>query len=133
MRTGVVVLCVLAGPAFYVRADDNKDSKKPTDADINRLLIGKWKGNDPITGVTGTIEYAKDGTFTGEGNVPVGDGKTVAFQAEGTWKVSEGAIHFKITKSTRPGVAPVGIEVKEVVLAIDETTIRYKRGLGNEK
>jgi hypothetical protein len=105
----------------------------PADAEIMRLLVGKWKGTDSVTGTTGTIDYAKDGTFKGEGTVPLSGGKSVEFQVEGTWQVKDGAIHFKIKKSTRPGVAPVDAEITETVLGIDDKTIRYKRGLGSEK
>jgi hypothetical protein len=129
----VGMLAVIVASAPTARGDDNKESKKPPDAEITRLLIGKWKGSDPITGVTGTIQYAKDGTFIGDGKVSLPCKEEIAFHAEGTWKVSKGAILFTITKSTRPGVAPVGIEVKEVVYAIDEKTVRYKRGLGKVK
>ena len=128
------VLLVIIGSALAARADDGKgNEKKPSDAEITRLLVGKWEGADPATGVTGTIRYAKDGTFTGDGTVSLPGNEKIEFHAEGTWKVSDGAILFTITKSTRPGVAPVGIEVKEVVQAIDEKTVRYTRGLGKIK
>lgn len=106
---------------------------KLSDAEIARLLIGKWQGSDPVTGVTGTLLYLKDGTFKGEGTVTLADGDKIRFQAEGKWKVSEGALYFTITKSTRPGVAPVGIEVKETIHALNETVVRYTRGLGKVK
>ena len=124
---------VAAAAALVFPLHATADDKKPSDAEITRLLVGKWHGADPTTGVSGTITYAKDGTFVGEGSVPLTDTQKVEFRAEGTWKVADGAIHFKVTKSTRPGVVPVDIEVKEVVLGIDEKSVRYRRGLGKEK
>lgn len=114
-------------------ANGDKAPAKPSDAKINRLLIGAWHGEDHITGVEGTIRYAKDGTFTADGMVPLNGSEKVEFKAEGTWKVSGGAIYFTVTKSSRPGLAPPGFEVKEVVLGIDDTMVRYKRGLGRVK
>src|SRR3954470_16509025 len=115
----IAAMAALLSP-LHAPAADKPEPGKPTDAEITRLLVGTWHGADAVTGVSGTISYAKDGTFVGEGSVPLTDTQKVEFRAEGTWKVTDGAIHFTITKSTRPGVAPVGIEVKEVVLGIDE-------------
>jgi len=127
----VVVAAVWLVPG--AAAGDDKAAAKPSDAEISRLLVGAWHGEDHITGVEGTIRYAKDGTFTADGMVPLNGSEKVEFKAEGTWKVSGGAIYFTVTKSSRPGLAPPGFEVKEVVLGIDDQTVRYKRGLGRVK
>lgn len=122
-----LVVCVMP-----VAADDVKDMKKPADADITRLLVGKWDCTDPTAGAAGTISYAKEGTFAGDGTVE-SRGEKIEVHIEGTWKVSGGAILATVSKSTRPGVVPIGIEVKEDVHAIDEKSMRFTRGLGKEK
>lgn len=108
-------------------ADDAKDSKPPSDAEINLLLIGKWEGADLATGVTGMIRYAKDGTFSADGVVPIGNRK-VEVNTVGTWSVSGGMILSTVTKSSRPRIARVGTEVKEVVSSIDQKSVRFTRG-----
>jgi hypothetical protein len=129
-----LLACLVAGAiAQSGRADDKDPPKPPADAEIKRLLVGKWEGYDPLTGTKGTIHYAKEGTFVGDGTVTLADGEKVTFQVEGTWKVMKGTLQFTITKSTRPGIAPVGVEVKEVIHSIDEKTVRYTRGLGSVK
>jgi hypothetical protein len=114
------------------RADDAKDPKRPSDTEINKLLIGKWEGKDAATGITGTIKYAKDGSFIAEGLVPVGN-KKVEISTSGTWSVSSGTIVSTVTKSSRPRFAPVGSEVKEVVNAIDEKSVKFTRGAEQER
>jgi hypothetical protein len=129
-----ILACLLVGAfAQSGRAEDKEQPTAPSDPEITRLLVGKWEGHDPLTGTKGTIHYAKDGTFVGDGTVTLADGEKVMFQVEGSWKVMKGTLHFTITKSTRPGIAPVGVEVKEVVHGINEKTVRYTRGLGSVK
>lgn len=118
--------------ASAVAADGAEDPKQPTDVEINRLLIGKWEGTDLMTGVTGTIRYAKDGTFTADASVPLRN-RTIEINTEGTWSVTSGTILHSVTKSSRPVVAPVGTEVKETVHAIDDKSVRFIRGVETEK
>ena len=130
VRNSVMFVAVLGFASSMAYAAD--DPKKPADADINRLLIGKWEGADQATGITGTITYGKDGKFTADGMVPVGN-KKLEVNTEGTWSVSGGTITYKVTKSSRPRVAPVGTEIKEVVNAIDEKNIRFTREQEKER
>jgi hypothetical protein len=123
-------LLALFALAFPAVADD---PKKPTDADINRLLVGKWNCTDPDVGAAGTIRYTKDGNFTGDGTVKIDGQEKIEVHFEGTWSVSKGTIVLVVTKSSRPGIAPVGSQVKETVVAIDQKTLRFIRGLGKEK
>ena len=113
-------------------ADDVKEPKRPSDKEINLLLIGRWEGADLATGVSGTIHYAKDGTFTADGLVPVGN-KKIGINTVGKWSVSGGTISSTVTKTSRPRIAPVGTEVKEVVNAIDEKSVRFTRGAEQER
>jgi hypothetical protein len=40
---------------------------------------------------------------------------------------------YKVTKSTHPGLAPVGGEMKERVISIDDKQMTIKRGIGKER
>ncbi len=108
----------------------------PDDAGITRLLPGKWTttvGGGAEAEANGTVRYDKAGTFLAEGRVALGGGETADARVEGTWKVQDKFILHKVTKSSHPGLAPVGGEMKEHVLAIDEKAMRVKRGIGKER
>lgn len=127
-----ITVSIVFAAALPGNADDPKDPKRPSDAQIKLLLIGKWEGADLATGVTGTIRYAKDGTFSADGLVPIGN-KKVEINTVGTWSVSGGSILSTVTKSSRPRIAPVGAEVTEVVNAIDQKAVRFTRGAEQER
>ena len=122
---------MIAGCAAPVMA-----AEKPGDAEITRLLVGEWTTN--ISGgaerkVDGTITYAGGGTFVAAGKVEITDGEPADVRVEGTWKVSGGAVVHAVTKSSHPGLAPVGVELKETVVSIDDKVLRIKRGVGKER
>ena len=52
---------------------------------------------------------------------------------EGTWKVADGAVLLKVTKSSHPALAQVGAELKEKVVLINEKELRIQRGTGKER
>jgi hypothetical protein len=124
----VAAVVIAAGLAGGVRAAD-----KPADDEIARLMVGTWvSAGDASSGAVGTLHYRADGTLTGTGVVRVGE-EAVEVRVEGTWKVSGGAVLLTLTKSSHPGLAPIGAEAKEVILAIDADSVRYRRGVGKEK
>lgn len=127
-----ILLAVATAAGLPGLTDDTKGPKPPSDAEIKLLLIGKWEGADLATGVTGTIRYAEDGTFSADGLVPIGNRK-IEINTVGTWSVSGGTILSTVTKSSRPRIAPVGTEVKEAVHAIDQKAIRFTRGAEQER
>src|SRR4029450_13717095 len=59
-----------------------------------------------------------------------GAGVKADVRVEGTWKVQGKCILHTVSKSSHPGLAPVGGEVKEHVLAIDGARRRGRRGGG---
>jgi hypothetical protein len=67
------------------------------------------------------------------GVVALGEGEKADVRLEGTWKVEDETILYKVTKSTHPGLAPVGGEMREKVLAIDAKTLKVRRGVGQER
>ena len=112
------------------------EKAKPSDEQITKSLTGTW--TTCVTGGTsatadGTICYKPDGTFLAKGKVKLGDDMTADVQVEGTWKVAAGTVVLKAVKSSHPGLAPVGAEMKEVILAIDAEKMTFKRGVGQER
>jgi hypothetical protein len=107
---------------------------KFTDAEISRLIVGTWaaEGGAPGAKAEGLTRYKKDGAFSADGSVQLGE-LSVMVRVEGTWKVSGGAVHITLTKSSHPGIAPVGAELKNVVTVMGEKEYRYKRGSGPER
>lgn len=111
-------------------------SERPTDKDISDQLIGKWTtcvkgGSESET--DGTITFDKGGTFVAEGAVKLGGGEKAQVRVEGKWKVATGAVVMTVTKTTHPGIAPVGGQLKETILSIDEKMMKFKRGVGRER
>jgi hypothetical protein len=108
----------------------------PDDGTISKLLPGRWTttlAGGSATEPDGTIHYDKGGAFVAAGKVPIGEGTKADVKLEGTWKVDGGSIIHTVTKSTHPGLAPVGGVLKEQVLSIDEKKLRVKRGVGKER
>ena len=108
----------------------------PDDPTITKTLVGRWTtcvAGGSATDPDGTIRYDKAGTFAAQGDVKLGGGEKAEVRLEGTWKVADGSILHTVTKSTHPGLAPVGGELREKVLAIDEKSLRVKRGVGAER
>lgn len=111
-------------------------AEKPGDDEITRRLVGKWTTcmtGGAETKVDGTIQYAKDGTFHAAGKVKLGAGEVADVTVDGTWKVEGGDVVIGVTKSSHPGLAPVGAKAKEKVISIDDKVLKVKRGLGEER
>lgn len=106
------------------------------DAMLTKQVVGKWTTcltGGAATAPDGHVRYAAGGTFAAEGKVALGEGVVADVKVEGTWKVSEGAIVHKVTKSSHPGLAPVGGEMKERIVSIDDKQMRVKRGIAQER
>ncbi|HEX4611371.1 MAG TPA: hypothetical protein VH092_24470 [Urbifossiella sp.] len=109
---------------------------EPGDGAISERLVGRWTtcvAGGSSTEADGTIRYGTGGTFVAEGQVSLGGGPKASVRIEGTWKVEDGAILHAVTKSSHPGLAPVGSEMRERVVSIDDQTLRVKRGVGRER
>lgn len=127
MRRFWAITLALFGTAAVATADD---------AAITKQLLGRW--TTCVTGGAetepdGTIRYADGGAFAAEGKVKLGGDETADVKLEGTWKVQDGTIVHRVTKSSHPGLAPVGGELREKVVSIDAKTMTVKRGVGKER
>jgi len=109
---------------------------KPSDGEITSRLVGTWAtciAGGTSTDPDGSIQYHEDGTFTAEGKIQLGDNATATVKVEGTWKVTSGVIVHGVTKTSHPGIAPLGAEMKEAILAIDDKAMTFKRGVGHKR
>jgi hypothetical protein len=126
-QLSVFTIAVLVTTAAAAGADD---------AAITKQLAGKWTTcltGGSATEPDGTIRYDAGGTFAAEGKVSIGEGRKADVKVEGSWKVSDGSILHTVTKSTHPGLAPVGGVLKERVISIDAKQMTVKRGVGKER
>jgi hypothetical protein len=129
---GIGTLCLaLAGSA-----DGQEKPKKLTDAEITRLLAGKWsmqtslkeldpKLKDlPDVKITVALRHNKDGTFE-VAMTNVAGTLTTKETFEGTWKVAEGVLEKTLTKVNSPSnpKMKVGDKGKERIILINEMTL----------
>jgi hypothetical protein len=131
------ILVLLAAGAVTGWANGHDDPpKKLTDAEISKLLVGKWsieEGGDKGPKIKGTENYKKDGIVEAEATVDDGKNAPLKISLSGTWKVMDGVIVTKVTKSNVPDLIPEGHVSKDTVISIDDKEIKYKSEGGQEK
>src|ERR1700761_2435340 len=86
----IATLALVSTRALAAATHAFGQEKKPGEAEIAKLLPGKWVGKVNMPKVTGDLESAfdKDGTYTLKGKLKMGD-KEVPINEAGTWKVAE--------------------------------------------
>ncbi len=97
--------------------------KKPSEAEITKLLPGKWVSKLNTPKVSGTLEsaFVKDGTYTLKGRLIMGD-KEKPIDEDGTWKVTEDLL--VLTPKNPPEGSP---KTKELTIReISDTTFKMK-------
>src|SRR5271156_6261778 len=96
---------------------------KPSEAEITKLLPGKWVSELNTPKVSGKLEsaFAKDGAYTLKGKLKMGD-KEIPIDEDGTWKVTENRLVLT-PKNPREG-SP---KTKELTIGeISATTFKMK-------
>jgi hypothetical protein len=124
LRSLLVVLCLftLASPSFGQKAKPKP--KKLSDAEISKLMMGKWENNFKLNNITiNTVEtFKKDGTLervdTINGNQKV--------HIKATWEVKNG----KLTTVVVEGFPGKGTKVSGKVISIDDKTQRLEMDAG---
>ena len=97
--------------------------KKPSEAEITKLLPGKWVSKLNTPKVSGKLEsaFVKDGTYTLKGKLKMGD-KEIPIDEAGTWKVTENRL--VLTPKNPPDGSP---KTKELTIGeISDTTFKMK-------
>jgi hypothetical protein len=114
----LVLALVLFMPTLVANA---AAAKKLSDADITKLLVGKWRfvpgEKDPP--IKMTMTYARDQTFSFEA-----ESLQVKFKAKatGTWKVQKGEIVTTVKENTNPKETDKVARTK--VISVDGTTLK---------
>ena len=97
--------------------------EKPSEAEITKLLPGKWVSELNTPKVSGKLEsaFVEDGTYTLKGKLKMGD-KEKPIDEDGTWKVTENRL--VLTPKNPPDGSP---KTKELTIGeISDTTFKMK-------
>lgn len=136
MRGVNVAVLILFGfgsvAGWSARGDD--PPKKLTDAEISKLLIGKWvveDGTEKGPRIKGTNHYKEDGVLDTEATIEA-NGKTIKVTLSGNWKVKDGIIVATVTKTSTPELIKEGHVSKDQVISIDDKMLKYKSEKGKE-
>jgi hypothetical protein len=136
MRCVIVGVLLLFGSGALAgwAAGREDPPKKLTDAEISKLLVGKWaveEGAEKGPKIKGANHYKKDGTIEAEATIEAG-GETLKVTLSGTWKVMDGLIIATVTKTSAPELIKEGHVSKDQVISIDDKMLRYKTERGKE-
>jgi hypothetical protein len=115
---------------WLVTAPAGGQDKKISDADIVRLLPGKWENTIDKKPVQGKISMTvkKDNTWSMDGKIEftLGDKtKVEEFSMTGTWKVADGKVEIAVKKSNPPNPKVKDANV-ETVLEINDKVLRLR-------
>ena len=118
-----VALALMSTVALSGASHAFGQEKKPSEAEITKLLPGKWAGKVNTPKVTGKLESAflEDGTYTLKGKLKMGD-KEKPIDEDGAWKVTEDRL--VLTPRNPPEGSP---KTKELTIGeISDTTFKMK-------
>ena len=111
-------ICVLAA------SGNGQESKLPSDADIAKMLVGKWRfepGREDLP-LKITMTYAKDQTC--EIELESLQVRGVEKKGSGTWKVDKGDVVVTVKTSTDP--KDVDKESRSKLVSIDASTFKME-------
>lgn len=108
-------------------ASAREDKKKQTDEEITKLLVGTWIIDETEGGakIKGTMIYKKDGTGDADVTIEAGN-MTIKLTVSATWKVKDGVITEKVTKSNNPDIIKEGLESKDTIISVDSKEYKFK-------
>jgi hypothetical protein len=118
-----VALALVSTVALSGASHTFGQEKTPSEAEITKLLPGKWVSEVDTPKVTGKVEsaFVNDGTYTVKGKLKMGD-KEIPIDEAGTWKVTENRV--VLTPKNPPDGSP---KTKELTIReISDTTFKMK-------
>jgi hypothetical protein len=102
----------------------------PPDVEASRLLVGNWDCRDESPAVKkASFTFRPDGTFSSYGVFRM-RGKEFRVDVEGKWKIKDGVLVEKLTKSSEPSTVPVGLVTRDTLLSIANKKFRF---IGNNQ
>lgn len=122
VRTAVSVVTVAVLLSACAKAPPRAEHGM-TDKELARALVGTWRMQDSVLGVSvnAVSTYREDGTATGE--IVVGDQPPA--KLEWTWKVVDGQTQTKVTRSSMPDLVAVGETGTDRILRLSEGEYVY--------
>lgn len=123
MVTGVTVSALSLGAA-----------EPPSQADIERHIVGKWTCEESADGgltIHTSLELQKDGTFSSIQTMTQ-NGQSRTLTLTGRWEVSGANVTVTVDTSVPPAV-PAGSRMTDEVLEINEKMCRLKKADGKER
>ena len=107
-------------------------TKRPSDTEITKLVVGKWSQNQKLKTVEikAKDDFSNDGTWKSQGTLTIGD-KVVKLTMTGTWKISDGFL-IQVIGTCDPPTLKKGHESKDEVLSISRKRMNCKTRFGTE-
>jgi len=118
-----VALALMSTVALSGASHAFGQEKKPSEAEITKLLPGKWVSKVNTPKVSGKLEsaFVDDCTYTLKGKLKMGD-KEIPIDEDGTWEVTENRL--VLTPKNPPDGSP---KTKELTIGeISDTTFKMK-------
>jgi len=124
---GVLALMAITTVIVSDFASAREDKKKQTDEEISKLLVGTWiiDETEGTAKIKGKMIYKKDGTEEADVTIEVG-GMTIKLTVSATWKVKDGVLIEKITKSSNQDIVKEGTESKDTIISVDKKEYKFK-------
>lgn len=118
---------------LVIALSSGKAAELPADAEIEKLLVGKWVQEEMMNGITikATTTYEKDGKLSGEATINAGD-RMIKIVVLGSWKMTMGKLTETIDRSEPPTI-PAGKTSTDELLEINKKICRYRAEDGTER
>jgi hypothetical protein len=95
----------------------------PSDAEIRKLIIGTWGGERAGSDRHGSVTFAANGTQTATNWVMGNAVLNAVSYAESTWRIENGTLFTKVTKTTDERLCPLGSNWRGTIISINATNI----------
>src|SRR5262245_12063291 len=125
IRRPLIAMCL------FLLATATARTEPPTEAELAKLIVGKWAGEEMINGlmIKSTTTYQRGGVMTVEA-VATKHGISLIISASGKWKVSGSKLTEIWEKANPPRAISAG-ETTDEILEINDKICRYKTAKGD--
>ena len=102
-----------------------------SDKELTQLLLGDWFQTSAPVVVGAHSIYATNATFSSRAIFKLPNGQ-ITVAVEGTWRIEKGILITKLTASSHPNMAPVGLESRDTLISMTKSEYRYRSEQGKE-